>query len=699
MLDMLFNPASVAVIGAAREEGKLGHGVLNNILQYGYKGRVYPVNPKAAEVLGLRCFPSVLAIPDPVDLAIIVIPAKLVSAVLEECGQKGVKGAIIITAGFRESGADGIRMEKELQVIGRRYGMRLVGPNCLGIIDTVIPLNASFAVGMPVQGGMAFMSQSGALCTSVLDWARGEGIGFSRFVSLGNKADLNEIDFLEAWGADPQTKVVLAYLEGIADGPKFIRSAQQVTRAGTPVIAIKSGTTSAGSRAVSSHTGTLAGAEAAYEAAFKQAGVLRARSVEDLFDFAVAFARQPLMQGERIALVTNAGGLGIMATDACERAGLQMATLQAETMDSLRAGLPGSANVFNPIDVLGDAKADRYALGLEAALRDPGVDGVLCLLSPQLMTRPKEIADALGEVKSRYSKPVLACFMGDVSVREGIIALWGHRIPNYKFPERAIAAFRAMADYRAWLNRPVQDPPVYPVDKQRVRDLFDRARAEGRVALGDFEARDVLEAYGFKLTQSGLAKTSDEAVELANKIGYPVAMKIASPDILHKSDIGAVKLNVADAGQVRDAFELITYRATRYVPDADIWGITVQEMAAKGKEVIIGVTADPQFGPMIMFGLGGIYVEVLKDVVFRVAPITQLDATEMVRGIRSFPLLSGVRGDKPVDLNAASDAILRISQLVTDFPEIVELDVNPLILYEKGSVAVDMRIILSMKNT
>jgi acetyltransferase len=315
------------------------------------------------------------------------------------------------------------------------------------------------------------------------------------------------------------------------------------------------------------------------------------------------------------------------------------------------------------------------------------------------MTRPKEIADALGDVKSRYSKPVLACFMGDVSVREGIFALWEHRIPNYKFPERAIAAFRAMADFRAWLNRPLLDPPVFQADKQRVRDLFDRARAEGRVALGDFEARDVLEAYGFTLNQSGLAKTSDEAVELASKMGYPVAMKVASPDILHKSDIGAVKLNVADAGQVRDAFELISYRATRYMPDADIWGVTVQEMAPKGKEVIIGVTADPQFGPMIMFGLGGIYVEVLKDVVFRVAPITQLDATEMVRGIRSFPLLSGVRGDKPVDLNAATDAILRISQLVTDFPEIVELDVNPLFLYEKGSLAVDMRIILSMKNT
>lgn len=695
MLDMLFNPQSVAVIGAAREEGKLGYGVLSNIIRYGFKGKVYPINPKATEVQGLACYPSVLAVPESIDLAVIVVPAKAVAGALEECGQKGVKAAIIITAGFRETGGEGLRMERELQAIAKRHGIRLVGPNCLGIIDTIIPLNASFATGMPVQGRMAFMSQSGALCTSVLDWARGEGVGFSRFVSLGNKADLNEIDFLEAWGQDEQTRVILGYLEGISDGPRFIRTAQKVTRAGTPVIAIKSGTTSAGSRAVSSHTGTLAGAEAAYEAAFRQSGLLRARSVEDLFDFAVAFARQPLLQGDRIALVTNAGGLGIMATDACERAGLRMATLQPETVEVLRTNLPAACNVYNPIDVLGDAMADRYALGLEAAFKDPGVDGILCLLSPQLMTRPVEIAHALGEVKARYDKPLLACFMGDVSVRDGISALWEHRIPNYKFPERAIAAFKAMSDYRAWLNRPVQDPPRFSVDAQRTKAIFEKARAEGRLGLGDFEARDVLEAYGFHLTRSGLAKTADEAVELASAIGYPVVMKVASPDILHKSDIGAVKLNVADATQVRDNFELITYRATRYMPDADIWGITVQAMAPKGKEVIIGVTMDPQFGPVIMFGLGGIYVEVLKDVVFRVAPLTHLDATEMVQSIRSFPLLKGVRGEKPVDLEAAVDAILRVSQLVTDFPEIVELDVNPLILYEKGALAVDMRIILA----
>jgi acetyltransferase len=384
-----------------------------------------------------------------------------------------------------------------------------------------------------------------------------------------------------------------------------------------------------------------------------------------------------------------------MATDACERAGLRMATLQPETVEVLRTNLPAACNVYNPIDVLGDAMADRYALGLEAAFKDPGVDGILCLLSPQLMTRPVEIAHALGEVKARYDKPLLACFMGDVSVRDGISALWEHRIPNYKFPERAIAAFKAMSDYRAWLNRPVQDPPRFSVDAQRTKAIFEKARAEGRLGLGDFEARDVLEAYGFHLTRSGLAKTADEAVELASAIGYPVVMKVASPDILHKSDIGAVKLNVADATQVRDNFELITYRATRYMPDADIWGITVQAMAPKGKEVIIGVTMDPQFGPVIMFGLGGIYVEVLKDVVFRVAPLTHLDATEMVQSIRSFPLLKGVRGEKPVDLEAAVDAILRVSQLVTDFPEIVELDVNPLILYEKGALAVDMRIILA----
>lgn len=694
MLEMFFEPRSVAVIGAAREPGKLGYGVLRNIRQYGYRGSIYPINPKAQEILGLRCYPSVLAIPDSIDLAVIVIPNRLVASVLDECGRQGVKGVIVISAGFREAGGDGIKMEKELVFIAQKYGMRMVGPNCLGIIDTVCDLNASFAAGMPDKGGIAFMSQSGALCSSILDWARAEGVGFSRFVSLGNKADVNEIDMLQAWDKDSHSKVIAAYLEGVVDGPRFMEAARLVTRS-TPVIAIKSGGTTAGSRAVSSHTGTLAGTDAAYDAAFAQCGIIRAGSIEDLLDYSVAFARQPLLKGNRIAVVTNAGGPGIMATDACERSGMKLATLSRETIEFLRPNLPPSANLYNPIDVLGDALADRYALAAEAALGDPNVDGVLVILTPQVMTRAEETAEAVGQVSRKFEKPVLGGFMGEVTVRPAIGILRKYGIPNYIYPERAMAAFQAMYYYRQWLERPPQEYPHYNVDQAEVRQIFARTRGENRLSLGEVEAREVFGAYGLAIPQSRLTKTPEEAVQVAGELGYPVVMKIASPDILHKSDIGAVKVGVADASGVRDAFELITYRATRYMPDADIWGVSVQQMVPKGREVIIGMSRDPQFGPLLMFGMGGIYVEVLKDVVFRVAPVSRQEAMEMVQEIHSFPLLKGVRGERPADLAAITDAILRVSQLVVDFPEIAELDINPLMVHERGAVAVDMRMVIS----
>jgi acetyl coenzyme A synthetase (ADP forming)-like protein len=709
MLDVFFDPGSVAVIGAAREPAKLGHAVLSNILQYGFKGKVYPINPKADEVLGLKCYPSVLAVPEPIDLAVIVIPAKLVAGVLEECGQKGVKGVITITAGFRETGSEGMHMEKELIAILNRYGMRMIGPNCLGLIDTIIPINASFAAGMPPQGNIAFMSQSGALCTAILDWSLAESIGFSRFVSLGNKADACEIDFLQAWDADPATKVVIAYLEGITDGPRFMDIARQVTRR-TPIIAVKSGGTSAGARAVSSHTGTLAGSEAAYNAAFSQCGVMRADSVEDLFDYSLAFAYQPVLTGDRLAIVTNAGGPGIMATDAIEHAGLKLASLQKETVDRLREFLPPAANFYNPVDVLGDALADRYGAALETVLSDPGVDGVIVLLTPQAMTQIVETAQTVGEAaaKPRYiaptgsigakqAKPVLGCFMGEQEVRKGIRVLAEHKVPNYPFPERAVGAFKAMYRYREWLNRPPRDIPRFEVDQAKVKEVFAQAKADNRLSLGDVEARQVLGAYGLRIPQSQLAKSPDEAVTIAAQLGYPVVMKITSPDILHKSDIGGVKVGLGNATEVRDAFDLIMYRAQRYMPGADIWGVAVQEMVPQGREVIIGMNRDLQFGPLLMFGMGGIYVEVLKDVVFRVAPVTQQEAQEMVQEIRAYPLLRGVRGAKPADMEAVIEAILRVSQLVTDFPEIVELDVNPLMVQEQGAgaIAVDMRIILA----
>jgi acetyl coenzyme A synthetase (ADP forming)-like protein len=700
MLKAFFTPQSVAVIGAAREPGKLGYGVLSNILKYGYTGQVYPINPKADEILGLKCYPTVLDVPGPIELAIIVIPNKFVPQVMEECGRKGVQGAIIISAGFRESGMDGIKLEHQVLDIAKRYGIRVVGPNCLGIISTHTPLNASFAAGMPPKGSIAFMSQSGALCTAILDWALAKEIGFSHFVSLGNKADVDEVDLLQAWKDDKHSHVIIMYMEGLRDGQKFMEIARQVTQH-TPVIAVKSGNTAAGSRAVSSHTGSLAGSERAYQAAFQQTGVLRATSIEQLFDYSLAFAYQPELKGRNIAIVTNAGGPGIMATDALESSGMKLATLEPETIETLRQGLPAAANVYNPVDVIGDALADRYEHALKAVLKDKNVHGVLVILTPQVYTQIEETAEVVGRLAALYDKPVLACFMGEEKVGPGIKILNRYSIPNYPFPERAVGALRAMAAFSERRQRPAPQYERFEVDRERVAQIFARARSEGRVTLGDAESREIMEAYGLRIPRSILARTVEEAVEAADSIGYPVVMKIASPDILHKSDIGGVRLNVANAEQVRDLFDLLIFRAQRYMPEAQIWGVLVQEMVAKGKEVIIGVNRDPQFGPLLMFGLGGIYVEVLKDVTFRIAPVSREEAVEMIDEIRSYHLLRGVRGEKPSDLDAIVDAILRVSQLVTDFPEIVEMDINPLMVHEagKGAVAVDMRFVLKEKES
>ena len=695
MLEVFSCPDSVAVIGASRDQSKLGHGVLSNIIEHGYPGRVYPINRKADEILGLKCYPSVLDVPDPIDLAVVVIPNKYVAAALEECGQKGVKGVIIISAGFREAGLEGVRMERELVAIAKRYGMRIIGPNCLGVIDTICPLDASFAAGMPPQGKIAFMSQSGALCTAILDWALAAEIGFSRFVSLGNKADVDEVDLLEAWENDPHSRVILTYIEGLSDGRKFMEVARRVTRQ-IPVIAVKSGSSDAGSRAVSSHTGSLAGSARAYESAFRQSGVLRAESIQHLFDYSLAFAYQPVLRGGRIAIVTNAGGPGVMATDALDQAGLSLASLSRETIDFLQQNLPAAANIYNPVDILGDAPTDRYALALEVVLKDEGVDGVIVILAPQVMTQVEETAEAAGRIAARYDKPVLGCFMGQAKVGPGIKVLNQYKVPNYPFPERAVGALKAMLEHRRWLARPPLEIERFDVDQERVRQIFDQVRADGRQTIGDAEARDIMQAYGIRIPASELATTADEAVDFAEQIGYPVVMKVASPDILHKTDIGGVKLGISDATEVRDAFDLLVYRATRYMPDAEIWGCLVQEMVRGGKEVIVGMNCDPQFGPLMMFGLGGIYVEALKDVAFRIAPFSRMEAEEMITEIRSYSLLRGVRGEPPSDTKAIVDTLLRLSQLVTDFPDIMEMDINPLMVFEagRGVVGVDMRLVL-----
>jgi acetate---CoA ligase (ADP-forming) len=574
----------------------------------------------------------------------------------------------------------------------------MIGPNCIGIIDTVIPLNTSFTAGMPQRGRIAFMTQSGALAQAVLDWAAGQGIGFSRFVSIGNKADCNENDFIEAWGNDPHSKVILAYLEDIRDGAEFMARARRVGRTRhTPIIAIKSGTTDAGTRAISSHTGSLAGSERAYDSAFRQSGVIRANSIESLFDYSIAFAYQPLLRGNRIAVVTNAGGMGVMATDAVERAGLKMARLDSATVNALLRDAPAVASALNPIDVRGDAFQDRYEIALRHALADPNVDAAIAILIPQQLTPVKESARVIVKVGHQFQeqgKTMIACFMGEERSREGVQILLENGVPNYIFPERAAEALGAMWRYRQWLDRPEQKPPHYEIDRTAIRAAIDAVRADRRTALAESEARVIAQAIGLRLPKTESGQNVDEAIASAQRIGYPVAFKIASPDILHKSDIGGVKVGIAGDADARDAFDLLMYRASRYMPDAQIWGVTVQQMVSPGKEVIIGMSRDPQFGPLLAFGLGGIYVEVVKDVTFRIAPITSREADEMMLEIRGAPLLQGVRGESPSDLNAVRDVLLRVSQLVSEFPDIVELDVNPLVVHSSGAVAIDVRMVI-----
>ncbi|MCL4393589.1 MAG: acetate--CoA ligase family protein, partial [Chloroflexi bacterium] len=592
-----------------------------------------------------------------------------------------------------------MKLERTIAAIAKKYHMRMIGPNCIGIIDTVIPLNTSFTSGMPKRGSIAFMTQSGALAQAVLDWAQGQCIGFSRFVSIGNKADCNENDFIEAWGADELSKVILAYLEDIRDGAEFMERARRAGRERhTPIIAIKSGTTEAGTRAISSHTGSLAGSERAYEAAFRQSGVVRATSIESLFDYSIAFAYQPIMAGNRVVVVTNAGGMGVMATDAVERAGLRMAPLASETIHALTRDAPEIASALNPIDVRGDAYEDRYEIALKHALSDPNVDAAIAILIPQELTPVTQSARVIARVARQFAdqgKTTIACFMGEERSREGVQILIENGVPNYAFPERAADALGAMWQYRQWLDRPIEAPPRFEIDRATVRATIDRVRADRRTTLVETEARAIARAVGLPLPGTEMAKNAGEAIEIARRIGYPVVMKIASPDILHKSDIGGVKVGIENDGDARDAFDLITYRAQRSMPDAQIWGVTVQQMVPAGREVIVGMSRDPQFGPLVAFGLGGIYVEVLRDVTFRIAPITARDADEMMSEIRGAALLRGVRGEAPSDLSAVRDALLRVSALAAEFPEIVELDINPLVVHTLGAVAIDVRVVVA----
>ncbi|MBI2861499.1 MAG: acetate--CoA ligase family protein [Chloroflexi bacterium] len=696
MLDPLFRPRSIAVIGASQQPDKLGYTILDNLIRRRFPGKLYPINPRAERILNNKAYPSILQVPDPVDLAIVAVPAPTVATVLEECGRKRVPCAIVISAGFREAGPEGAQLEEELVAIANTYQMRLLGPNCLGVINTFYPLNATFAEGMPEQWEVAIMSQSGAMGSAILDWATLNGIGFSRFVSLGNMADIDETDLLEHWLHDEQCKVIVAYLEGIADGQRFMEVAAKVTRR-KPLIVLKVGTTAAGQAAILSHTGSLAGSNEATLAAFQQTGIVRAETMEQLFDLMIAFAYSPLPKGKNVAIITNAGGPGVMASDAIERSGLRLAQLAPATSDTLQWNLPPAASVHNPIDLLGDAQTDRYRLALEAVIADSEVDAVLVLLTPQVMTEPERTAKLIAHLTKSTEKPLVAVYMGGVEVSRGRAMLQAAHVPTYQYPERAARALAALETYGRYLKREQIPLPKFAVSRDTVRRLIREVRRRGASHIAGHEADRLFAAYGFPTLQSQVCRSAEEAVARAQQIGLPVVAKIVSDDIVHKSDAGGVAIGLETPEQVGKAYHEIMERVSQAHPSARLEGVMIERFVEGGKEVIVGMKRDPQFGPTLMFGLGGIYVEVFKDVTFRVAPLAPWDAREMISELHNYPLLAGVRGEPPVDFAAIEDALLRLSRLALDFPEIEEIDINPLKVFPQGqgAIGVDFRIILS----
>lgn len=694
-LDAFFAPKSIAIIGASNRRGSVGRAVFTNILLNEYTGTVYPVNPKDRSICGVRSYPSVQDLPESVDVAVVVVPATLVPTITEECGKKRVKGLIIISAGFKEVGQDGAALERQVASLAQKYSMRMVGPNCLGTIntDSEVRLNASFASQMPLYGSIAFASQSGALGEAVIDYAAGEGIGFSKFISLGNKADVNENDILEYLRADPKTKVILLYLEDIVDGRKFVDTVSKVTEE-KPIIAVKAGVSPEGAKAASSHTGALAGSDEAYNAILKQSGVLRVESIIDLFDYARAFAKQPLPCGNRVAIITNGGGPGIMATDASVRYGLQISQFSEDTKAKLRAGLPKEASVNNPIDLIGDAQSDRYELALQA-LFDESVDCGLVLLTPQAMVDLKRVAETIASVGPRSGKTILTSILGLTDITPAVEVLESNNIPHYTFPESAVRALAAMYEYQGWVERPRTQIRHFDVDIGKAQEIISSAKRSGLTNLPQDDALRILSTYGLPVIKTETASSRAEAVEAAKRIGYPVAMKIISPDVVHKIDVGGVKLDLNSDQEIRLAYDEILSSIKACLPNARIDGVLLQEYVTGGTETIIGIHRDPKFGPLLMFGLGGIYVEAYRDVSFRLAPIRELSADNMISQIRGSKILEGFRGQPPADTKAIAECIERLSQLSIEVPDIEELDVNPLVAFQKGCKALDARVIIA----
>ena len=690
-----FKPAGVALIGASSNPGKLSYGILTNMLQYGYRGNIYPVNPARTEILGHKCYRDVRSVPEPVELAVIILPAPVIPEIVEDCGLRGIKSVIIISGGFREVSKAGAKLESKMVNIARRFGMRLIGPNCVGTVDLYSGLNTTFIKGLPESGPIGFVSQSGAVCGGVVDYFQEKGFGFSHLISLGNEADINETDMIEYLGNDSNTKVIAIYTESIRDGERFLRVADKVGRL-KPIVILKAGRSEAGTRAVSSHTGSLAGSYAAYKAAFDQAGVLEAESVVELINCAQSLAYQPLPENNRVAIITNSGGPAALGSDSLASNGMRMAELSDETRAKLRDYLLPAAQVGNPVDMLGGANYKEYMMALSTVLEDEDVDAVISILVPQAIINPEEVAQSIVDVSKSSNKPVLAVMMGEKSISDARKILTRNKVPMFDMPESTGKAMGMMWQYKKHLDAPENIFKPAENNGKRIVESFFYQNATYPNCLRENESRPIIEAYGIPVIGGSFAKTRKEAGDYADLIGYPVVLKVVSPDILHKSDLGGVRLGLTNKEQVEDAYDDLIRNIRDKKPDVEIRGVLVEETAPDGVEVIVGMKRDQNFGPIVMFGMGGIFVELITDVAFRIAPVNIQQARSMVSQTKAGKLLSGLRGQNPYDIEAVSQIIERIGQISIDFPHINEIEINPLLVLHrgKGALALDARIIM-----
>lgn len=695
---IFFSPRSIAIIGASEKPG-VGKTIFYNIAQH-FKGKIYPVSPSNPTVGGLTAYKNVLDIPDSIDLAVVAAPSKFTPSVMEEVGKKGIKGAIIVSAGFKEVDEAGAKLEREVGETAKKYGIKVIGPNCLGIMsfskDNI--MNSTFLKITPKFGNIALVSQSGAICAATVEDAEAQDIGFSKVISMGNKVDMDESDVLELLAEDEDTRVIVMYLEDVRNARRFMEIAKKITiERKKPIIVLKAGRTAEGAKAAASHTGALGGSDANYEAAFTQCGVIRVDTMGELFDLATAFSKQPLPDGN-VVIVSNAGGPAIISTDACSRYGLKMADISS-IRDEIAGVIPAYGSPRNPVDIVGDADYLRFEKVLLLTLAHPNVGSVVTMCTPSATLNYDDLARVLVKMSQQFpNKTILASLMGLAEGIENRRIMSEGGIPYYLYSEPAIRTLKAMYDFKKWINEASNKRAAlqFAKDTSKVKSIFENVRKNGRNNLLEEEGYEVLEAYGFPTPKSILCTTEQECINAARQIGYPLVMKIVSPDIIHKSDAGGVKVGIKTDDELKKSFNTITENALKYKSDAKIKGVLVQEMVKSAKETILGASQDPTFGPVIMFGLGGIYVEVLKDVVFRIVPIDEQEAMNMVESIKTIKLLKGVRGEKSSDLRAISDSLQRLSQLVADFPEIKEFDINPLLVLEegKGARVVDARIII-----